>query len=111
MQIQINLLVLSIFFTTFLPMYVDGKCSLIWMLAPLFVLLVNLLVVTPYVMLLGFVVTDIVNANESAIHAVGRFAKEGASAFYQLKLCVASEFYHRTQEVPDRSFVSDVLSL
>jgi hypothetical protein len=56
--IQLQLLVqtfyLSLFLCTYLGMYIDGRLPMFALVAPLVTLLLNLLVVTPCTMFLGF---------------------------------------------------------
>jgi hypothetical protein len=54
LQLLIQCFYLSIWICTFLAMYVEGKLSFFWMIAPLGIILVNLLFVTPWATFVGF---------------------------------------------------------
>jgi hypothetical protein len=53
-QLLVESFYLSIWICTFLAMYIDEKIPFMWMLAPLVIVLLNLLFVTPCAMFVGF---------------------------------------------------------
>merc|ERR1711871_1246618 len=90
-QLLVLCLYLSFFFMSYINMYRAGKMPGSWFTVALIVLLINLLVVMPFVIFLGFSLANIINADAKALKEIGRLKQEGESALVYFKHIIVTE--------------------
>jgi hypothetical protein len=105
--IQLQLLVqsyyLSVFLCTYVGLHIDGKLPIACFIVPLVTLLLNLLMVTPCTLFLGYGLAAIINTDDHALHVVSRLASEGTSVLFQLKMCLLQDMHTLQEEDPSLS--------
>lgn len=110
-QLLVNCFYLAMLACTNIHMYRMGTMPAAWFFIALWFLFLNLLIVTPITMFLGFSLAGVLNADVKALQEIGKLSAHGESALMYMKVIILDELHIREQAHGDANPERDLSAL